>query len=179
MSDPTFMRLVAALHTPHWVFDVFAPIILVAAALFGLMAAFVATITFGNIAILHLLIFIGTRLLTPVPPSVAVDVLFRTFFIIGFLKLVGGSFSYFGRGDRGMFYTLNILAMLLARLPIGQKGNSGVTSNVRDRWFAVWFFLLALSISLSIWDSFFKKLGQKLAAIWNSCLSYGGLHPST
>ena len=167
MSDPAFMRLIAALHTPNWAFDILAPTILVAAVLFGLIASFVATITFGNIAVLHLLVFIGIRLLTPVIPSVAVDVLFTTFFFIGFLKIVGGSFSHLGN-DRAMFYGLNILAMVLARLPIGQEENSGVTSNVGNRWFAVWLFLLACFIWTSIWDSYLKKLATK----WKSYLSY-------
>jgi hypothetical protein len=161
MSDPAFMRLIAALHTPNRALDIFAPTILVAAVLFGLIASFVATITFGNIAVLHLLTFIGIRVLTPVIPSVAVDVLFTTFLFIGFLKIIGGSFSYLGN-DRPMFYALNILAMVLARFPIGQKGNSGVTSNVGDCWFAIWLFLLAFFISSSFWDSYFKKL----ASIW-------------
>jgi hypothetical protein len=171
MSDPAFMRLIAALHTPNWAFDIFAPTILVAAVLFGLIASFVATITFGNIAVLHLLVFIGIRLLTPVIPSVAVDVLFTTFFFIGFLKIVGGSFSYIGK-DGAWFYALYILAMVLARFPIGQEGNSGESSNVGDRWFAVWLFLLACFIWTSIWESYFKKLVQKLASMWKSYLKY-------
>jgi hypothetical protein len=176
MSDPTFTRLIA-LHTPYWAFDIFALTILAATVLLGLIASFVATITFRNIAVLHLLIFLGTRLLTPVIPTVAVNVLFPTFFFIGFLKLVGGSFSYFGN-NRPTFYGLNILAMVLARFPTGQEGNSGAMSNVGDLWFVVWLFLLVLFILLSIWDSLFKKLYQKFATIWKSFLSDRGLHPS-
>ena len=158
MSDPAFMRLIAALHTPNWAFDILAPTILVAAVLFGLIASFVATITFSNIAVLHLLIFIGIRVLTPVIPSVAVDVLFTTFFFIGFLKIVGGSFSSLGN-DGAMFYALNILAMVLTRLPIGQEGDSVVTSNVGDRWLAVWIFLLACSLIPRNWTRNWPRFG--------------------
>jgi hypothetical protein len=165
MSDPAFMRLIAALHTPNWAFDIFAPTILVAAVLFGLIASFVATITFVNIAVLHLLIFIGIRVLTPVIPSLAVDILFTIFLFISFLKIVGGSFFYLGN-DRPMFYALNVLAMLLARFPIGQEGNSGVKSDFGDRWLALWLLLLAWVMWTSIWDSYVKKLPHKLASIW-------------